>query len=374
MRASQQDAYKAAPTAFSTALDSLSDTSFMLYGLKDFGFVYNILLPFSAEQNIAYTTAKNRKENDQNDLYNIRKSLLSGVKTKDLRGSWISEHDHANYSTFEAPTDDSTEYTDPITFFKDNLTGSSKYEKLKQYAGTYAYNGKMVKQDGEWKAKPNSVDIDEFVALMENRIHDVAGLTATSELKESYDKENKNTDYDAKVEDGDYSQFIYRTGNVTFTDTVDAKDYFVETSEIYKAISVVNELMFAYSTDTGCLNTYFGYSVSPYKTNFVKEFEYAAREAIQGGVGTYVVCATDYGWHIIFASFVYGGGEVYGGYDHTQKDVEGSFSNLFYESLKSSTASNYASEVQGDVLNRYNNGDSVKLYKSRYKDLLALDA
>ncbi len=375
MYASQLDAYQSSPTAYSTALDGLSDTSFMLYGLKDFGFVYNILLPFSAEQNIAYTTAKNRKENDQNDLYNIRKGLLSDVKAKDLRGSWISEHDHANYSSFVVPTDASTEYTTPITFFEENLTTSNKYEKLKQYAGTYAYNGKMVKVDGEWKAKSNSVDIDEFIALMEDHIVATAGVAAASTANASYDEGNAATDYDTLVEDGDYSQFIYKTGKVTFNEEVNAKDYFVETSEIYKTVSAVNELMFAYSTDTGCLNTYLGYSVSPYSTNFVKEFEYAAREAIKGGVGTYVVCATDYGWHIVFASYVYGtDGDVYGGYDHTQKDVEGSFSNLFYESLKSSTASNYASEVQGDVLNRYNNGDSVTLYKSRYKDLLELDA
>jgi hypothetical protein len=148
--------------------------------------------------------------------------------------------------------------------------------------------------------------------------------------------------------------------------------------------------MFAYSTDPGCLNTYYGYSVSPYGTKFVKEFEYAAQEAVKGGVGTYVVCATDYGWHIIFASYVFEGGEVYPvadckicedkdectGYHHEEAvgetKVEGSFSNLFYESLKSTVANTTSTEVQNNVLNRYNNDDSVTLYKDRYQDLLDL--
>ena len=136
--------------------------------------------------------------------------------------------------------------------------------------------------------------------------------------------------------------------------------------------------MFAYSTDPGCLNTYYGYSVSPYGTNFVKEFEYAAQEAVKGGVGTYVVCATDYGWHIVYASYVFSAdGEVYGGYNHTEavgeNKVEGSFSNLFYEALKSTATSSYSTEIQNSVLNRYNNDESVKLYKSRYQDLLDLE-
>ena len=128
--------------------------------------------------------------------------------------------------------------------------------------------------------------------------------------------------------------------------------------------------MFAYSTDTGCLNTYMGYAVSPYQTNFVPEFEYAAQYAVSKGVGSYVVCATDYGWHIIYVSFVYGEGDVYGGYKTSEKEKEGSFSNLFYESLKATTSSNYSNEIQSNVLNVYNNDGNVTLFKSRYQDLL----
>jgi hypothetical protein len=60
--------------------------------MQNFGFVYNILLPFSTSQEVKYNTAKNNTENSQDELYNIRKQILSEVKAKDLRDSWISDH------------------------------------------------------------------------------------------------------------------------------------------------------------------------------------------------------------------------------------------------------------------------------------------
>ncbi len=367
----QEKKYSQSHAEFETAMDSVSDSSFLLYGLKDFGYVYNILLPFDAIQNAEYTTAKNDKANKQEDLYNIRKNLLENVEGKDQRGSWISSHDHANYSY----TVKNTEGTDDYYFFESQVKGESdKYQDLKQYAGTYKYNGTVTEdEDGELVAKANPVKIDEFMSIMKSHIQ----KTVNPESPESVVIEStKNADYGVgpyKKTDGeiDYSKFTYETGKVALTGT--AKDYFNKSSDVYKAVSAVNELMFAYSTDTGCLNTYFGYAVSPHGTDFVKEFEYAAQDVVRRGVGSYAVCATDYGWHIVFASFVYDGGEVYGGYNVAEANVEGTFSNMFYESIKSSAAENYSTEVQNTVLNKYNNSDSVTLFTSRYQDLLDLD-
>ena len=371
--AAQEQKYAGNPTAFSTAMDSVSDTSFLLYGLENFGYVYNILIPFSTSQNVQYTAAKNNTANTQDDLYNIRKAILKNVEGKDLRDSWISDHDHANYSYKE---------NGKYYFFEESLKGSNKYEKLKQYAGTYAYNGTVEEVDGELKATPNPIKIGDFIDIMEKHIQDVSKCDADgSYLTTEYDEDGKNTVYtieedtngDGKIDKSyvDYSKFVYYQGKVDLG-TVNAKDYFNPESNVYKAVSAVNELMFAYSTDPGCLNTYYGYAVSPYGTNFVKEFEYAAQEAVKGGVGTYMVCATDYGWHILFASYVFEGGEVYGGYNHAEAEVEGTFSNLFYESLKATVADSSSTEIQNNVLNRYNNEDSVTLYQDRYQDLLDL--
>jgi len=117
-----------------------------------------------------------------------------------------------------------------------------------------------------------------------------------------------------------------------------------------------------------------GYTVSPYKTNYVAEFEYAAQYAINQGVGSYVVCPSDYGWHVIYVSFAYDQGEVYGGFNWEEREEEGTFSYLFYESLKSgsSSSTSYASMVQNRILTKYNDESCVKKYTDRYKDLLSL--
>ncbi len=364
--AEQSRTYEKSVSSYTTAMDGVSDSSFLLYGLKDYGYVYNILLPFSSMQSIEYSRAQNDAQNTQDDLYNIRKDILTRVEGKDQRGSWICAEEEDNYSTLVGSS---------YYFFQDQLQENSKYEKLKQYAGTYAYNGTVTEKDGELIAKPASgVTIDNFIEIFERHINQTVGKTvASGSLQSAYAKTDLNTVYTDSANKVDYSKFTYYVGKTNIT--VEPKDYFNADSDIYKAISAVNELMFAYSTDTGCLNTYYGYSVSPYGTDFVKEFEYAAQYVVRQGAGSYAVCATDYGWHIVYASFVYTqNGDVYGGYKAEEKYLEGSFSNLFYESLKESAASNHSTEKQNEVLNRYNNENSVTLYTERYQDLLELDS
>ncbi len=365
----QKRSYASSPSEFATAMDSVSDTSPIVYGLDGFGYVYNILLPFSKSQEIEYTRAKNNKTYSQDDLYNIRKEILKDVKGKDLRDSWFSEHDHANYA-YEASEG-------VYKFFKDQTTEeNSKYTALKQYAGNYAYNGKVEKtEDGEYKLTPNEISIDEFIEIFNKEINTVVGKDVASGAKAEKYNDTKYTNDKKEVED--YSKFMYYTGTTNFGEGVTPeqlrKDYFNEDSDVYKAISAVNELMFAYSTDPGCLNKYFGYSVSPYGTDFVKEFEYAAQYVVSQGMGSYAVCATDYGWHIIYASFVYDGedGNVYGEYVADQ--AEGTFSNMYYESVKESAIKNYSTEEENRVLNTYNNSASVTRFVSRYQDLLDMD-
>ena len=87
-------------------------------------------------------------------------------------------------------------------------------------------------------------------------------------------------------------------------------------------------------------------------------------------MGTYAVAPSDYGWHIIYCSYKFDGGDVFDGYVHADKDKEGTFSNLFYESLKSSSATSHADAQRSSVLNNYK--QSVTLYIERYEDLLEL--
>lgn len=380
----QENSYTGDQSAFETAIGSVSDTSFVLYSPKaGFGFVYNILLPFSSRQTLLLSTYTNDTGLTKSEFYAKRAALLENVKGKDLRAPWFSADEDSNYA-FAATSEDDY-YTNAKTsanetnylFFEDNLKNTERYEGLGQYYGQYPYNGKAVfDEDGnEWICTPNELSIDEFMVEMENYLG-YAGLTASGSKYAGYVSDGKYT----LEENGDfdYSEFMYYEGAVELGSFAN-KDYFVEGTDAYKAVSVINELMFAYSTDTGCLNKYMGYTVSPYKTSYVAEFEYAAQYAINKGVGTYVVCPSDYGWHVIYVSFAYGEGEVYeNGFNWEEKDTEGTFSYLFYQSLTTSTSSasssSYATMIQNQILGKYNDETCVTLYKNRYKDLLSITA
>lgn len=360
----QKRTYENDSAAFETALGSVSDSSFVLYGLQDFGFVYNVLIPFSAEQEIAYAEAKGLGLSED-ALFNARKKLVSEIRGEDLRSTWISEHDHANYYDKASGK-----------FFQDYIGNADKYEELDHYLGNYAFQGTVSGEGDDFKVEAKKdLTIDDIVNDMEalistNTSGNVTATYATPQYNSSYN------DVTYKVNgEVDYSKFIYRTGSLNFSTPVTNAEYFDETSDYYKAVSAVNEILFAYSTDPGSLNTYMGYAVSPYATNFVPEFEYAAQKVVKEGVGSYAVCATDYGWHIIFCTFKYTqNGDVYGGYNHSEAlGEENTFSKMYYESLKATAISDYTSSIQGTVLNNYNNDDSVTRYTSRYKDLLNLD-
>jgi hypothetical protein len=309
--------------------------------------------------------------------------LLENVRAKDLRTSWFDEHDHAN-NAFVA--EDISYYDNKknsnYLFFKDNLTNDERYEKLDVYLGQYPFNGSVQKKDdGAYKLKANTMKIDDFLAEMEGYLNYAVGAGSVGSTKkwDTYvsvndDQNSKNDKYDLNEDKtfADYSQFIYYSGKVN-VGTVTAANYFNPETKGYKAAAAFNELMFAYSTDTGCLNTYMGYVVSPFKTNYVPEFEYAAQWAVAQGAGTYVVCPSTYGWHIIYVTYVYGEGDVYGGYNEADAAIEGTFSNIFAEAMKEPYSGGYATDEQNRLVLQFDNETCVVRNQKTYQDLLDLD-
>ncbi|MBO5480444.1 MAG: hypothetical protein J6A63_04560 [Clostridia bacterium] len=387
----QQDKYSGNATAFDTALDGLSDTSFVLYGHEKYGFVYNILLPFSASQNLDYTAAKNKFGSNQEAIYKARRQILTGIEATDLRNAWFcadNEDENYAYATTDYYGAAAENPAEKYLFFENNMTNSEKYESLGQYLGKYPYQGSVTLKDGEYEFDKKKFTIDTFMKEMEGYINYAVGDTVAIPKTDAGDDKVYVNGYNSVYGDDslyidtvtkktNYEKFVYYQGKVNLTNTK-ASEYFykgsAETEDVndsYAAISAVNELMFAFSTDTGCLNTYMGYAVAADKTDFVSEFEYAAQKAVLGGVGTYVVVPSDYGWHIIYCSFVYDNGEVYGGYNDGEKAKEGTFSNLFYESMKSNAATNAATNMQNKVKNNYQ--QSAVRHTAAYQDLLDLD-
>ncbi len=402
--AEQTRAYENKPFEFKTAMDSVSDSSFLLYGTENFGFVYSILVPYSATQEIEFNMYK-AQGLTTNDLYLKRADIWAEIEAEDQRSSWITDDEHTNYS-----------YTvgDDYYFFENHFGGekADQYEEIRHYAGKYPFQGDVIKNtDGEIekvKAKTGK-NIDDVLADMLGQIKTVSGLDSTELTEQNYldsgltkyeyyrstkdyttdiDKDaegNKITDENGEyvwVDDDiieDYSRFIYRKGKLDFGgEEPTASDFFNPASKSYKALSAVNEILFAYSTDPGSLNMGMGYVVSPYGNGYVSEFEEAAQWAVEQGVGAWAVVANEFGWHIVYCSFKYENGVMYQ-YNHTEavgdkengiEPVEGSFSNLFYNSLKEQMVSNVTTEIQSMVLNQFNNDKAVQRNQKAYQDLL----
>lgn len=383
-------------TEFESSMSSLSDTSFILWnpgtdGTEGgtYGYVYNILLPFNAAQNIFIDTTDTSAE-----YYFARKDILDDITTTDQRSAWFNgttdysfnaEDENINYSEeYYKGTGYSYNENRNYLFFEDNLTKTDRYESLDKYIGHYSYNGTVAKNDDDtYRLTPKKMNIDQMMEEFVGYIEFVLGSGTVSYAKQdSYNVTSASDYYTAETADLpeedreiDYSRFIYGTGHVTLGDTSLA-NMFVKDSTAYLAMSAVNELQYAYTTDTSVLSQYIGYTVSAYDTNYVPEFEYAAQAAVKEGAGTFYVCATDYGWHILYVTATYStsAGPVYGDLTWTEADVktEGTFQNLYYNWIKDTILSDVATNRRS-VLNELYGGDAtVTKYEDAYKDLLEL--
>lgn len=409
--------------AFETAMGKLADNSFILYtpdttaDTKEievdgkvtsgtYGYVYNILLPFSASQNIRLKDLDSRLEKENlTDLeyYVARNELLKGIKTTDQRSLWFNGAEKYAFDASKYISDT----TDPAftnwfgkdagrnyLFFENNLTKTDRYETLDKYYGKYSYNGKVTEnKDGSFKLVPTYLDIDgmlgEFKAYINYALNEETG-TSTDYVSiyegdkttvpyvntnASYYDYTGRSIYKAGTEkEIDYSNLVYATGKVNFGG-VKSDDMLVKTNNRYKAMSAVNELQYAYTTDTGVLSQYIGYTVSAYETSYIKEFEYAAQQALRMGAGTFKVCAGSYGWHLIYVTEAYSfnGGEVYSPvWKEDRITAEGTFENMFYNWIKDADLANEVSRKQSSILHSYNSSKTVTLHQDAYKDLTGL--
>lgn len=405
----QEDVYTTA-SAFESAMGSMSSTSFVLYSpetsdsdkLVDvdegsteyqprYGFVYNILLPFDSKQSVKLAELNSIKtlDEDEDYYYTERNKLLRDIKTEDQRGAWFNGQ--TDYS-FKASESSITEYYGKSAnrgylFFENNLTQSEdgeRYKKLQAYEGLYSYNGSVYEnEDGSYTLLGNKLTIDGMLQEFSAYINYVCGSTVTFDNGYTLGEENSayynRTKFHKENDEDeiDYSKFLYASGKVDFG-TFNNSDLFYADSVQYKAMSAVNELQFAYTTDTSVLSQYVGYSVSAYDTNYIKEFEYAAKLAVSKGAGNFAVCAGDYGWHLVYVTYAFGGdgGEVYSPNWAENVDKEGTFENLFFEWIKGNSISDITTNLRDKLISDYNrdSGDNAPVvkYQSRYQNLLDL--
>lgn len=392
-------------SSFETAMDNISDSTFILYSpstkedtdeidgtFGTYGYVYNILLPFSGKQSDRLTELQYYRDNNSgvtdSDYFADRNKLLKNITTTDQRSAWFNGTTDYSFKASETTLDyygknNGRDYL----FFENNLTKTESYEALEKYDGRYSYNGTVKKnENGSYTLTPEKLTIDdmlnEFVAYVNFVLEgDKASYSYGDTLSASVGDNAAyyaTTDFTKAGEEDeiDYSKLVYATGKVTISDTSD-QNMFVKESDRYKALSAVNELQYAYTTDTGILSRYIGYSVSAYTTNYIKEFEYAAQQALRMGVGAFKVCAGDYGWHLIYVTDTFnfeGGAEYVPTFSAENVEKEGTFENRFYEWIKQSDLTKEATLKRSEIIRSYVNDDTVKTNKEVYKDLSEIDS
>ena len=386
--------------SFETALDGVSDTSFVLTAPEaNYGYVINILIPFSTSQSLELENAPADLGDTKGNNFLQRAALLKNVRGTDQRGTWFDE----DYAFDGAEVENA--YTGgnaarSYLFFEDSLGGNEQYERVPNYLGYYTYNGTVRQNDDEsYTVRPNRITIDEFIAEMEGYLTQAAnevsvegdgytvsegvyvnGIAADDTINAVADNTtyyNRSvSDYYAESGAVDYSKFVYYAGQVNFTNGFDANQFFLAGSAENVAYSVMNELSFAYNTDTAGLNDYFGYVISTGATDYVPEFEYAAQYVCRQGAGSYVGVPSDYGWHGLHCTFSFVAdeeGNVIAPYTFNWGDrtTEGTFSYLFYEALCADLVSEYASIRQSNAIEDFK--DCAVVYEDRYADLSGLD-
>lgn len=262
---------------YETALDAWSASSpVVAYSYGGYGYVYNLLLGVNAAQKAEIEELGEEKNLSQAEYAARRERILSRTTAKDLRSTWITAGYDFDYET--------------LTFTHDYSLASETYAL--PFQGTVKWVNEADKpaegeddEDYTEKYEITSVkefDLEEFVAFLDETLY--AGV-------------DLNTD-------GTASSGYYRVARNT------------NGTEIPEYEDRINDLLFAFSTDAGSLNTYQGYLISPEAEadeteTYVEEFAKAARDLLTMEDGSYIIVGTDFGYHILFKSVAL---EADGGY------------------------------------------------------------
>ncbi|MBR5191892.1 MAG: hypothetical protein IKW33_00595 [Clostridia bacterium] len=333
---------------FESALSSATASAPIIYSpYGGYAYVYNLLIGVNEEQSKAIEKLKTEYKTDSKEYKAGRREILQSITAKDLRSTWIlSGYDY--------------------DFAKNKFTGD--YTFLENLEDSYAFQGTVTclkEKDGD---KPAEYRIDSIVEFglndfikeinkyVYNKEDDIEPSTTNPEVYYEYNSNGQPANYNEKI----------------------------------------NELLFAFSTDAGSLNTYKGYLISPKPDadgteTYMQEFADGARKLMKMGDSSYLVVATDYGYHFMFYSTIVKANlnyenlesyldsireaewsEEYENMLNNWQDYEDKDSYLYKFVEMLVDVDTFYNQKQLDFINRYRyNSKTVKVYSSTYADLLS---
>ena len=339
----------------------------ILYGVNgNYGYVYNLLLGVN---DIQSERIKDIDADISNaDRESARRVILDATTIVDMRDSWIN-------SGYDFDYDDQAKtgvFTGDYTFAKDPANSLKFQGVVEEVECNHEHDHGS---DEEYRAKATTMDLDQFIEIMETYVY---GATLEGDEKFSKGSYYKGVEYNGQVEE-------------------------------YKA--KIQELLFAFSTDNGSLNNENGYLIKPapdgdVSEEYVETFAKAGRELIEMGGNSYVIVASDYGYHVMFFSEVYNVGsavadtlEEYLNYKYSledYKDADGNkyaswldfyndmlanwndweytdnFLYILQDAKTSLKVTNQQNLFERNIVNKYTYEvkDSIVIFEKAYQDLL----
>ncbi len=341
----QEALYKNDNAAYETALESASDTSFVLYNPSrvvgsTYGYVANLLIGFNEAQSALLTAKQGEKGITQKEVDAYRATLLNNLVATDQRATWVQ----SSYGDYDK---------DGNSFIFGEDYRTSALDSIKNFIGSV----EVVDADGRKEEDANGV---------ENTVWSFKSVTPTEIAYNDF-----YTTYVAPVL-GEEKIFVDGDANTIGK----VASYGDETFAKFE------DLMFAFSTDTGCLNKEYGYLYSPVTsaTTYVKEFAAAAKAvvdaAVTQGVGTYTVVATDFGYHIILCTkLVTDPYDVASGEDAFKGDLDTVGTLAYnYKNVKiDSVVSTRINKIVQTEINPYLEGGekcAITFFEKTYSDLI----
>ncbi len=323
-------------------------------GKDGYGMVYHVLLKADEHMSAELNVWKEKNKNYTKSEYSAKRAeIFADIKGQDQRASWIeSKYDFG--ATTTAIKGFSTAFTGDFTlcseqslpFFGDVKHLNKQDESKEDYKPRYSVDG------------VNKFSVDEIISIVSEYLYEGnIKVDKTNSVYTKYTADTVKENYDERVK----------------------------------------ELIFAFSQDDGdsALNTYKGYTIPG---NWMPEFNEAGKELIKHNENTFMLVATDYGYHIMFFSEYFGKGYEY---DSLEKylDKEFKFSNedikswedefnylvdnyidyknvnnymyILYTNLASTLVEHAYSNATDTIFNQYLNDSQVVVkYQEAYKDLI----
>lgn len=336
----QWENYNSSYSAYETALDSATEDAPVYCNPYDgYGYVLNLLIGFTDEQTEILDELNSKAGITTEQKAANRAEMLKHLIVKDQRTTWVQ----SSYGTLSEGR---------FTFDDKYLvseTTSMAYAMLNSYKGTTVLANEFKDKD------------DSGVA------------TTTYSFKNVYSTGMSFDDFiNEYLSLTGMEKKIYTDG--LSDDRIGTLNNFTNDSDVRKAF---DDLMYAFSTDTGCLGKAFGYTYSP-KTSastYVKEFADAAAAVVNEGVGAYTIVATQYGYHIILCTKTIAKDDVLTDGKLDDAKIRAYYNDKVkadYRDIKiDSLLSDYVTKISNMMVNEYI--DKAEYFSKAYSDLIETD-